>query len=293
VRLQLLPDGAVEVDLAIPETGTGSHTIMHSVLVDALGLSRDAIGLRAVSTHELPYAVAVGGQRVGVSQIEMAYMAAQALKTRIRERAAVRWAVPLDAVSYAEGAVRCDASGVTLRVTELLIGEGALEAEVQVIEDAIPREAVTGYCAQMAQVAVDTETGAIQVLELVSAHDVADVLEPDLHRAQIEGGVVMGMGFALSEDLGVVDGHVSAGHSGEYKTPTIQDLPPLRVGLLQGGIGVGVRKVKSIGEMANVPTAAAIANAVSDALGVTMDTLPLTPERVLAAAELRGGTHDH
>jgi CO/xanthine dehydrogenase Mo-binding subunit len=93
----------------------------------------------------------------------------------------------------------------------------------------------------------------------------------------------MGIGQALTEDLGILDGRVTATHLGEYKLPTMPDMPPLKVVLLPGGIGVGARNVKSIGEMGNVPAPAAVANAVSDAIGASIDSLPITPEKVLAA----------
>jgi CO/xanthine dehydrogenase Mo-binding subunit len=79
-------------------------------------------------------------------------------------------------------------------------------------------EAVTSFCVQIAQVGVDVETGQVFVYEVLSAHDVAEVLEPISHLSQIEGGVVMGIGYALREDLGIEEGQVSAGHLGDYNS---------------------------------------------------------------------------
>ncbi len=129
---------------------------------------------------------------------------------------------------------------------------------------------------------IDPETGALSVEEIISGHDVAEILEPIPHRGQIEGGVAMGLGFASCEDLAIVDGQVTATHLGEYKLPTMADMPPLDVVLVRGGKGVGARNVKSIGELGNVAVAAAIANAVGDALGMSVDSLPLTAEKLLA-----------
>jgi CO/xanthine dehydrogenase Mo-binding subunit len=144
-------------------------------------------------------------------------------------------------------------------------------------------DALTSFCAQAAQVSVDVETGEVTLLDFVSAHDVAEIISPVTHRGQIEGGIVMGLGFAMCEDLGMMEGRVTAAHLGEYKLPTVADVPPLKVVLVPGAQGVGPQNVKTIGEISNVPSAAAVANAVSNALGVCMDSLPLTPERVLAA----------
>ena len=82
---------------------------------------------------------------------------------------------------------------------------------------------------------------------------------------------------------------VTAAHLGDYKLPSIADSASVRVEMLRGGKGIGARNVKSIGEIPNVPTAAAIANAVADAIGVRMDSLPITPEKVLKAVRAGGG----
>src|SRR5215470_11175175 len=99
----------------------------------------------------------------------------------------------------------------------------------------------------------------------------------------IEGGVVMGIGYALREDLGIEEGRVTAAHLGDYKMSNIADTAGIRVALLQGGKGVGALHVKGIGELFNVPTVAVIANAVADAVGVRIDTLFITAEKVLRA----------
>jgi CO/xanthine dehydrogenase Mo-binding subunit len=93
----------------------------------------------------------------------------------------------------------------------------------------------------------------------------------------------MGIGYALREDLGIEEGRVTATHLGDYKLPNMADTAGMRVELLRGGKGVGTSHVKGIGEISNVPTAAAIANAVADAVGVRIDSLPITAEKVLRA----------
>jgi CO/xanthine dehydrogenase Mo-binding subunit len=154
-------------------------------------------------------------------------------------------------------------------------------------------EAATSFCVQIAQVGVDVETGQVFLYEVLSAHDVAEVLEPFSHQSQIEGGVVMGIGYALREDLGIEEGRVTATHLGDYKMSNIADTAGIRVALLRGGKGVGALNVKGIGEIPNVPTTAAIANAVADAVGVRIDTLPITAEKVLRAIAAKGrASHD-
>ena len=140
-------------------------------------------------------------------------------------------------------------------------------------------------CAQAARVAVDLETGHVRILELVSAVDVAAILSPRAHQMQIDGGAVMGIGFGCLEDLLASDGQVLAATLGEFRIPAAADVPPLRTVLVGGGRGTGPANVKAVGELANVPVAAAVANAVADATGARVRTVPVTAERVYWAMQ--------
>src|SRR5579875_421252 len=90
-------------------------------------------------------------------------------------------------------------------------------------------EKVTSYAVQIAQVAVDPETGRVQVLEILSAHDVANIVNPRSHQVQIEGGVAMGFSYACLEDLRVEEGKVTAANLGDFKIASQRDVPPIRV----------------------------------------------------------------
>jgi CO/xanthine dehydrogenase Mo-binding subunit len=114
---------------------------------------------------------------------------------------------------------------------------------------------------------VDRETGQIKVLKVVTAHDVGTVINPLAHQGQIDGGFVTGFGLAVTEELVSEGGQILNGHFGEYKLPTIADIPPLETVLVPTGGGEGPYQAKAIGELANNATAAAIANAVADAVG--------------------------
>ena len=141
----------------------------------------------------------------------------------------------------------------------------------------------TAYCAQAAEVEVDTETGQVRVHRFVTVHDVGTVLNPLSHQGQIEGGVVQGLGYALMEEMVHEDGRVSTLSLGDYKLPTIQDIPELVTVLLEPGTGPAPFNSKGIGESSNTPVAGAIANAVYNAVGVRITDLPITAEKVLKA----------
>jgi putative selenate reductase molybdopterin-binding subunit len=112
---------------------------------------------------------------------------------------------------------------------------------------------------------------------------VGTVINPLAHQGQIDGGFVTGLGLAVTEELVSEGGQILNGHLGEYKLPTIADIPPLETVLVQTSGGEGPYQAKAIGELANNATAAAIANAVADAVGCQLFALPLTAERVYAA----------
>jgi len=276
------------------ETGTGSHTMVRRVVAAGLGLPPDQVVIRYVGTAYLPYDSGVGGSRVTISASEVAHLGALEFRAALQREMAQALSVPVHQVEWRSGGVGADtvsgrtidlaalaARGVTVEtVTDTGVGQEARGGEHE--------EAVTSFCVQIAQVGVDVETGQVFLYEVLSAHDVADVLEPISHQSQIEGGVVMGIGYALREDLGIEEGRATAAHLGDYKMSNIADTAGMRVELLQGGKGMGALHVKGIGELPNVPTAAAIANAVADAVGVRIDTLPITAEKVLQALAAAG-----
>jgi CO/xanthine dehydrogenase Mo-binding subunit len=140
---------------------------------------------------------------------------------------------------------------------------------------------VTAFCAQAAEVEVDT--GQVTVQKMVTAHDVGTILNPLTHQGQTEGGLIQGLDYALMEELQTADGQISTLSLGEYKIPTIKDIPELVTVLLEPGPGPASYQSKGIGESSNTPVAAAIANAVCDAVGVRVMDLPLTAEKVFAA----------
>ncbi len=133
------------------------------------------------------------------------------------------------------------------------------------------------------EVAVDTETGQIELLKCAACHDVGRAINPAAVEGQIAGGTVQGLGYALMEEFALENGQVKTPSFAEYLIPTSADYPATDVIVLESGTGVGPFGAKGIGEPALTPAAPAVANAVADALGVRIHELPFTPERVLKA----------
>jgi len=134
---------------------------------------------------------------------------------------------------------------------------------------------------QFAEVAVDTETGLVTVLKIVGVHDCGLIIDRLTLESQINGGIIMGMGYALYEErvLDNLSGVMLNPNFETYKLPGIADVPEIEVVL----VNMPERGVIGIGEPSTVPTAGAIANAVANAIGVRVTSLPITPAKVLAA----------
>jgi putative selenate reductase molybdopterin-binding subunit len=114
------------------------------------------------------------------------------------------------------------------------------------------------------------------------------VINPLMHQGQIDGGVVFGLGYALTEEVLFDGGKITTSNFGEFKIPNIMDIPPLKTDVMENvPSGPGPYNSLAIGEVANTPTAAAVANAVADACGVRITDLPVTSEKVYKALRVR------
>jgi CO/xanthine dehydrogenase Mo-binding subunit len=138
------------------------------------------------------------------------------------------------------------------------------------------------YAAQAVEVEVDTETGQVRVLRVVSADDVGKAINPDLVQGQIEGGVVQAQGYVIQENFVTRDGYVLTDQLSTYLIPTIWDIPEqVESVILEIPDEHGPWGAKGVGELPYLPLAPAIIAAVHDATGVWFNEFPLTPERVL------------
>ncbi len=140
-----------------------------------------------------------------------------------------------------------------------------------------------GYAAQAAEVEVDTETGHVKVLRLISANDVGKALNPQIVEGQIEGGMAQGLGWAITEDFQQVRGVPRTRNFTEYLIPTVMDMPPTETHILEIADPNGPFGARGVGEMAMLPIAPAVAIGLYQAAGIWVNRLPLTPERVYFA----------
>lgn len=148
------------------------------------------------------------------------------------------------------------------------------------------------YGAHAAEVAVDLLTGEVRVLKYVACHDVGHAIDMGRVEGQIQGAVAQGVGYALSEDVEIIDGVMVSNLFANYLIPTSADLPDIRAIGLELRPGKGPLGARGIGEPPIGPPAATIASAIEDAIGVRLDRLPMTPERVHEALRAIDGEGD-
>jgi CO/xanthine dehydrogenase Mo-binding subunit len=265
-RVRLETKGTVTLVIGLPDTGTGAHLTLRQVVAEVLGLTIDEVQIDLATTDTFDNDSGVGGSRVTHTGGRAAYHAAEGLQELIRAEAA-KLGVP--EASLAAIAQAAAAEGRTLEASHFY--------------DAKAHGAVTAFTAQVAEVAVDPKTGQVTVRHVTTVHDAGTVINPIGHQGQIEGGLIQGLGFALMEELRTEEGRISTLNLGDFKLPTIQDIPPLTTVILEDPVGPGPFNAKAIGESSISPIAPAIANAVADACGVRILELPITAERVYFA----------
>ncbi len=282
--------GSVMLLTAAPDTGTGAHTLLSQIVAEELQIPQDQVGVRIVDTDGITHDDGVGGSRVTNTHGNTAMLVAQQTKAALAETAAGLLGVSPEQVTVGPGSF--SGNGKSLSFDEVArraaaAAGGALRVEVE--HDPGSTSGVACFTAQVAEVEVDPETGQVKFTKLISAHDVGTIINPLYHQGQIDGGVSWGIGFAITEDLGIDEGRVQNAHLGDYKLPVQPDMPELQTVLVQHDTGPAPYKAKGIGESSNVPLAAAIANAVYDATGVRITELPITPEKVYRALKEKQG----
>lgn len=284
-KIRLSPDGTLEVIVPIPDPGQGAYTAIQQMVAEELGVEASKIGIVPAGTDELKFDMGVGGSRTTMALGITTTAAARELQATLAKAMAEKHNFDAESASWEHGQLRQAEHSWTFDTVaaETASGDGQpilIDWYQQI--PFMPDPPETAFSAQIAHVRVDPETGAIEVLKLVTAHDVSTIVNPIGHQGQIEGGALFGLGGALIEDHRIEEGLPIALHLGEYKIPCALDIPPLETILLKREKGPGPFNIGAIAESANVPTASAITNAVADAISKPIYSLPLNAEKILA-----------
>ena len=274
-------DGGVTVAAAVVDQGSGVHTVLRQVAAEVLDVELEAVRVEIFDTRRVPADQGLGGSRGTRVYGCAAYEAAVEARRTLFERAAELMDAPVDRLSVSQGSVvRTDGAG-RLGYGEIVRAIGSpVSAQGHYADTTTGPEA--SVCVQIVEVAVDPETGQVSLRKVTTAHDVGTIINPLLHQGQIEGGIVMAVGYGTMEEMAVEDGRITVAHLGDYKIPSVRDVPVLQTAILRSPHGSGPYQSMSIGETPVIPFAAALANAVADAVGIRVTSLPVTAERVFA-----------
>ncbi len=291
-------DGSVELAIGGAEIGQGAFTVAAQMVAQELGVPLAQIRVLPTSTELVEDSGPTVASRTTLMSGNAALDAARALKRRMLEAAADKLGVDARALVLQGGAVSRPGGLALASFQE--IARLCFERKISLTANgwyAPPRKewneatgtgeaySVYSFATQVAEVEVDLRSGRTRVLRFTAAHDVGKAVNPALLEGQIEGGIVQGMGLALMEDLKTLGGRCLNPSFTDYLIPTSMDAPPIDIVLVEDPYSRGPFGAKGVGEPAVIPTAAAIANAVSEATGHRFTQLPLTPERVLLALE--------
>ena len=304
VLLNLNEDGTVTLISGAVDIGPGAkYTSLPQLVAEELKLRPSDVIVSSCDTDTSPYDHGDGGSRMTYNVGRACQLAARDLRRSILARAAAILGVQEEQLELAPGGVSLHGAGQrVLTLAEIAehartTAGGPVQGRASFLADmpAWDQESCRGltypsflapsFSAQAARVRVDRETGRVRVLEVAAAMDVGHAVNPRAVEGQLEGGVAMGLGYALLEEVKMKDGAVINPNFLDYKLPTAMDMPVVKPIIVEEPSASGPHGVKGVGEPPASLPAAAIANAVDDAVGVRIRQVPMSQELVLAALD--------
>jgi 4-hydroxybenzoyl-CoA reductase subunit alpha len=303
VKIKLDFDGSIVVLSGAADIGQGSSTILVQTVGEVLGLPLSRIRIVTGDSEVVPKDNGSYSSRVTFMVGNAAIDAAQNLKRVLVAAAARKLEANPEEIECLGELYRAGAQdkGLTFNevVTEALKDSGTITVTGNY--STIPQShggkkyrgaAIGGtmgysYSAQVVEVSVDEETGVVNVDKVWVAHDCGKALNRLTVEGQVQGSVWMGMGQAMSEETAYHEGLLVTGNMLDYRVPTIEDSPPIEVGIIESNDPHGPFGAKEAGEGSLAAFLPALTNAIADAIGLRCNTLPVTPDRVFAALEKR------
>ena len=284
--IKMNDDGSFNLLFGATDLGTGADTVLAQIAAEVLGVEADDIIVYAADTDMTPFDVGAYAD----STTYISGMAVKKASEAVRERIVLRAARLLGLDDPGEVELRnrhaWAPDGRSVSLEDVALHALHIEDQEQIMATAshVSGESPPPFAAQMAEIEVDVETGQVTVTKLVMAVDCGVAINPTTASGQVEGAMVQALGYALTEDL-VLDeaGRAVNARFGPYWVFRPDDTPPMEVFLVQTMEESGPFGAKSVGEIAIDGVAPAVRNAILDATGVTVDELPLTPERVWRA----------
>jgi CO/xanthine dehydrogenase Mo-binding subunit len=286
--------GTVKIMTGVTEIGEGILTVLAQIAAEEVGVTPQDVTIGDNDTARVPEAAHAGATRMTYMIGNAVALASRDARERLVAVLAAHWEVAADKIVTANGIARVEGANQHMSMAEAVhlcksrgvvpVGSASFGTDTTGLDpvdgSGRPWQAYVFGC-QVAEVEVDTVTGEVQVLGVWAAHDVGRAVNPKGVEGQIEGAVVQALGQALMEDYKLDNGHTTTPGFAKYILPTALDVPQVNSVIIEDRDPIGPLGVKGIGEPAMVPTIPAVMNAIYDAVGVRITSLPATPEKIL------------
>lgn len=294
VILKLLPAGRLQIKSGASEVGQGMVTTLQMIAAEVLNILPDNINVYLMDTQLTLDGGPTTASRQTYVTGNAVRKAASTLRNNILELLGEHFGAEAAAVRFSTEGAHWDESEASWQQIHDLLKQSpqGLELEYRYhAPETFPLEVggqihiAYGFAVQAVKVGINPETGEVKALQVVAASDAGRVINPLGFQSQVEGGVVMGIGHALMEDFKVEDGIIKSDRIARYDVPRMQDLPEVVSIIVESKTSEGPFGAKGVGELVCVPTPPAITNAVYHAIGLRVDSLPVTKEKVKAWLE--------
>jgi len=294
-EVELTEDGRGLVRIGAAEVGQGLVGVVAQIACEELGVPYERIELLVGDTTRTLDGGPTTASRQAYITGNAVRLAARELREALARLVAEELDAPPERLAFASGRVYDEARPERAVFLERAIalarkeGRPLVASHVYTPPPTVPlgekgdMHFTYGYATQAALVEVDIETGQVEVLKVIAAHDVGRAINPQAILGQLEGGVMMGLGFALSEELQIKEGITENPDLARYRVPRIRHMPQVIPIFVEAETEEGPYGAKGVGEITSIPTAPAIINAIYAACGARITSLPATPEKVLEA----------
>lgn len=292
--VEVMQDGSANVFCGVADIGQGSSTVMSQIAAQELGIPFEMVTMTSADTGVTPEAGVTSACRQTFISGNAVRLAAKDAKEQLFNEAARALSAGTEKIAAKNGYIYVEnypERKITVGevVTKLyksgkvVIGKGSFNPPIVPLDDetgqGVPY-AVYSYGTMVSEVEVDTETGQVTVLKVTAAQDAGKAINPLNIEGQIEGGIGIGLGFCLSEEIFLEKGMIKNPNFNEYLLPTALDMPDIDPIIVECPEPIGPFGANGVGEPSNVPVAASILNAIADAVGCRVKELPCTAERL-------------
>ena len=283
-RMQVNPDGSVTMTTASPDL-SGTRIALAMQAAEMLGIDVEQVSPLVSDTQSIGFSLPSVGSRTTYGTGAVVCEVAQEILGQMCERAALLWETDADQVAVDQGTFSNKAEpGQTLTFNELAARMFETGGPISYHKTGSPQSFIPNSAAHLVDIEVDPETGKVDILRYTIFQDVGKAVHPDYVEGQMQGAAVQGIGMALNEEYFYdEEGHLENASLLDYRMPTALDIPMLETVILESPNPAHPFGVRGCGEISIAPPPAAIANAIHNAVGVRLNSMPMAPHKVCAA----------